>query len=67
MIPMKQDIEIGEGVVMRITKPRCPCGGEYVVKDGSIVCRECGEPIHSEPAGAVGNADDAERGRLEIL
>jgi len=34
---------------MRIVKPRCPCGGEYEVKNGGITCKVCEKPIHSEP------------------
>jgi len=33
---------------MRITSPACPCGGGYECKDGSITCKVCGKPIHSE-------------------
>lgn len=48
---------------MRITNPKCPCGGEYAVKDGSIVCTVCGDPIHSKPLRKYNAANDGDKCR----
>jgi len=47
---------------MRITQPKCPCGGEYEVKDGSIICKICGDPILSEPSDDCESRDSMPTG-----
>jgi hypothetical protein len=50
---------------MRITSPKCPCGGGYLVRDGSIVCETCGKPIRTEPVNE-GGAETPDEGASAV-
>lgn len=63
MILTDCDIEVGGGAAIRITRPMCPCGGEYAVKDGSINCKACGKPMHMEPLKKINRWDEPDRGK----